>query len=548
MPFLCAQYLTAATLYVGPGQDYTHIQDAINNAGNTDTIIVSEGTYEENINFLGKAVTLTSENPDDPNVIAATIIDGSMPPDPNNASTVTFNSGETNDSILTGFTITGGTGTWLVIAWDLHEPYWNRCGGGIVCCNMSEPTITKNVITENTTGEGGGIYIYGNPVNIYNPSNPPLHISPVISHNTITNNSAVADHGFSPPNNDYTFDEHGDGGAIVAFQGVDAAITNNIIQNNQADFYGGGLHLRQWSNGTIADNQILNNNSALGAGIHITYTSAPLINENTIKANVTGGGGGGGIYVYYYSSPAIENNIICQNSSNYSSGIGIYWSSEPLIQNNFIIENYGPAILCNTAGATRIFNNTIASNYEKINGGGGIRCLGSANPFVENNIIAFNQGGYGIYAQSELNSIKHNNVWANELGNYNPDFGDRTGTNGNISADPNFAGIDNFHILPISPCVDAGDPEAAIPTESTDIDSEQRVFNEIVDIGADEVVTNPADFNIDGIVDILDLNTLTNQWLTAGDEQTNLFDDDFIDLADYTIFAKQWLWKSPWHQ
>ena len=118
----------------------------------------------------------------------------------------------------------------------------------------------------------------------------------------------------------------------------------------------------------------------------------------------------------------------------------------------------------------------------------------------------------------------------------------------NISADPNFAGIDNFHILPISPCVDAGDPEAVIPAESKDIDGEQRLFESIVDIGADEVVKNIADFNIDGIVDILDLNTFTAQWLTAGDEQTDLFDDDFIDLADYTIFTEQWLWKGAWNQ
>ncbi|GAI61123.1 unnamed protein product, partial [marine sediment metagenome] len=43
-------------------------------------------TYYENINFLGKAITVRSTDPNDPNVVAATIIDGNQPDDPNKAS------------------------------------------------------------------------------------------------------------------------------------------------------------------------------------------------------------------------------------------------------------------------------------------------------------------------------------------------------------------------------------------------------------------------------------------------------------------------------
>ena len=180
--------------------------------------------------------------------------------------------------------------------------------------------------------------------------------------------------------------------------------------------------------------------------------------------------------------------------------------------------------------------------------GGGIKCNGLSNPVIKNNIIAANQG-YGIFGSNEMNpTIRYNNVWHNDDGNYGPNVGDRTAIDGNISADPNFVNSDNYHILPISSCVDVGDPAFIPPEESCDIDGEKRLFGDYVDLGADEVVTNIADFNTDGIVDILDLNTLVAHWLTVGNPHTDLFDDDFIDLLDYVMFAQQWLWKAPWHQ
>ena len=110
---LCLQ-IEAAELYVRPG-DYPSIQSAIIDANDGDTVIVDPNIYYENINFLGRAITVCSSNPNDPNIVAATIIDGSLPADSNIASVVTFNNGEGNSSVLTGFTITGGTGSWIQV-------------------------------------------------------------------------------------------------------------------------------------------------------------------------------------------------------------------------------------------------------------------------------------------------------------------------------------------------------------------------------------------------------------------------------------------------
>jgi len=77
------------------------IQAAINAAGVDDTIIVAPYRYYENINFNGQQIVLRSTNPLDPNVVAATVIDGSYPG-------VTFGGDETPETVLTGFTVRGG--------------------------------------------------------------------------------------------------------------------------------------------------------------------------------------------------------------------------------------------------------------------------------------------------------------------------------------------------------------------------------------------------------------------------------------------------------
>jgi hypothetical protein len=485
---LCWAQVSAQTLYV-PSEEYSSIQSAIDDANAGDTIAVSAGTYQENINFLGKAITVRSADPNDPNVVAETIIDGSNPVDPNIGSVVTFNSGEDTNSVLSGFTITGGTGSWLPIAWHLHEIYWNRCGGGVLCYNMSAPTISKNVFTGNTAGQGGGVYVYGDPVNPNNPSNPPVHVSPVIAENTFVNNTASGAHGFPPPDSNYPNGDHGDGGAIVGFQGVDATIKGNLIQNNHADYYGGAIHLRQWSNGEISNNRILNNDSTLGAGIHITYISSPLVADNLIESNTTKGAGGGGIYVYYYSDPVIERNFIAQNYSWYSAGIGVYWDSEPQIRNNILVKNKGLAILCNTDGTTVVTGNTISDNYENFNSGG-IRCRSNSTPIIEHNIIASSEGGFGIYADAgSTPTVRYNNVWDNENGSYDSVIGDRTGINGNISIKPSFVNPDSndYALNYDSKCINAGDPNFAPAPNETDYYGDQRLLGQYVDIGADEV-------------------------------------------------------------
>ena len=564
MLFLGCAEAQSETLPV-PGV-YQTIQSAINDSNDGDVIIVEPNTYHENINFFGKAITVRSLDPNDANIVSATIIDGNELDDPNYGSVVTFNSGEGNDSVIEGFTITGGSGSWAQIYWEFKGYLWNRCGGGVLCLNSSSPTITRNVFVDNIAGQGGGIYFYN-------------YSDPIVANNTFINNSAIINHGYEDPDvNDSNNYDHGDGGAIVGFQYCDATITNNLIQNNHADYYGGGIHLRQWSNGEISNNQIINNDSTLGAGIHITYTSSPVITDNIIKLNNCTGGGGG-IYVYYHSNPLIERNIITLNSDWHSAGIGIHWSSAPTIRNNIIVENTGLGILFSGGNGIIVFN-TVSNNYAGISKGG-IKYQGTGNPVIENNIITSNENGFGIYADTgSIATISYNNVWGNPAGNYNSTIGDQTGINGNISVDPNFADPQNvdYHLQSeswrwdpneqqwqqdamTSRCIDAGNPGYSLTEEPLFVPNDPNCeWSENLRInmgaygGTSEASLPPygwalrADITNDGIVDFADLAFLTEHWLeTSANNPGDNTHDEIANFPDFAILANDWLKQNSWY-
>ena len=139
-----ASVATGATLHVdaGGGGDYTSIQAALDAAvTGHDKIEVNPGTYYEAIDFHGKAVRLYSKHGP-----AETIIDGT-----GNYHVVRCTSGEGPDTILEGFTITGGNAN------GAAEDAW---GGGMYNSGAS-PTVTNCVFTGNTADWGGGMFNTG---------------------------------------------------------------------------------------------------------------------------------------------------------------------------------------------------------------------------------------------------------------------------------------------------------------------------------------------------------------------------------------------------
>ena len=98
---ICSSAL-AVTRYVPI--DYPNIQAAIDDCNDGDVVIVEPNTYTGNgnrdIDFLGKAITVRNVDPNDPNIVAATIIDCGYA-----SNGFFFHFNEDANSILSGLTI-----------------------------------------------------------------------------------------------------------------------------------------------------------------------------------------------------------------------------------------------------------------------------------------------------------------------------------------------------------------------------------------------------------------------------------------------------------
>ncbi|MBC8231185.1 hypothetical protein H8E77_16655 [bacterium] len=215
--------------FVGPSEgkilpvpsEYDTIQSAIDAASNGDEVVVADGTYKgdenKNIDFLGKAITVRSENGP-----GNCIIDCE-----NSGRGFYFHNGEDSNSILKGFTIRNG-----YVNGD-----WPEDSGAGILCNFSSPTIQDNIVTENSAlYAGGGICCYES--------------SPLIRNNIINENSAYL------------------GGGIYCFRASSSAIIdNNIIDSNSAEFHGGGIFCSAYSYFTIINNIVKSNSAPTAGGV-----------------------------------------------------------------------------------------------------------------------------------------------------------------------------------------------------------------------------------------------------------------------------------------
>jgi len=263
-----------ATIYVP--DNYATIQGAIDASANGDVIIVRAGTYVENIDFVGKAITVKSEGG-----YEVTIIDGNQ-----DSSVITFQNGETHNSIIDGFTITNGTGS--VYGASIS-------GGGILCIDNSSPLIINNLITDNSANWGGGICSNNSA-------------SPLISYNIIKNNQAT------------------NGGGGIRSHEAFPDILGNIICDNQSDA-GGGIQCQWHSSSKIVNNIVFNNTATVGGGISCRHSSL-IISNNTV-ANNTATTDGGGFYCWRDSDAVITNSILWGNDALSGPEIWIGDTSSP---------------------------------------------------------------------------------------------------------------------------------------------------------------------------------------------------------------------------
>jgi len=458
--------------------DYLTIQAAIIAASDYDIIEVQPGTYKgdgnRDIDFLGKAITVQSIDPNDPNIVATTIIDcnGS---EAESHRGFYFHSGENEDSIVNGLTVTNGFDTYRgggIYCYQSSPIIENctisNCGndghGGGINCNKGSPKIRDCIITGNFSyGSGGGLSFYRSSATVINCM--------------VNGNSVV----------------YSRGGGIICDESSptfrDCVITGNVSMSGD----GGGISCNNESSPIFSDCLISGNLAdKLGGGIYCN-DSSPVISECTIGGNLASGGGGAHCQV---GSTAKFFNCLISGNTAIRSGGGIQcWDASPIITN------------C-----------TIADNLSEDRPGGGLECSLGASPEITNCILWDN-------SPQEVELRQHAQP-CKPLIIYSDIKGDWLGE-GNIDADPFFVELGfwdangvwvegDYHLLPGSPCIDVGD-NTAVPADTADLDGDGNT-------------TEPIPFDLDGNPRIVDGNDDGNSVVDMGAYETALSDP--VELLD----------------
>ncbi len=574
--------------------DHATIQEALDASTNGDTIIVMPsigspaGVYVENIQFPAMEITLCSSDPNDPAVVATTIIDGNA-----SESVVTFASYAPPGAVIDGFTISNG---------------FAAAGGGI-CCVNGDPTIRNCVITGNSADEGGGIRVWNGNAAIHHcvvSDNQAtfrgggiccvgfgsIVINPTITCCTITGNSIAGDWtyggGICCDSINVTIDDcvisgnstgsitdpGSEGGGVYNSDGT-VSITGCTIADNTAggnQSYGGGV---SGMGGELSiDNCTLTGNSTNGdeyyggGGISCTWGTLIVTDSRICNNSAVGGvgfvGGGGAIYALY-STSTISNCRIAVNEGKVGGAImvengDLQARNCEITFNTAVVDGGG---LCATEGNLTVTNCTIAQNTAALFGFGGGILAYSSTVELANAILWGDSAGFGpeIYLDywwepedTSTVNISYSDVEGGPNEIYVGDGSTLNWLTGSIDADPLFVDPDgpdddhetyednDFRLSAGSPCIDTGHNSFALLTP-TDLDGHARILCSQVDMGAYEF--GLGDYQCDQDVDLADFASwdecMTGPGVGPYDPGCEAFDSNYdfdVDLSDFAAFEE----------
>ena len=451
-----------ATIAVGPGRgyDFGTIQAGIDAANGGDTVLVAPGEYviTEPITFRGNAITVRSEaGPDQTTIRMGT------PADTYRGSIIIFENNETKDSILEGFTLTGGRGSRVSSLTST-----SLTGGGILF-DASSATVRNCAIVQNTTRHGGGVFCV-------HPCTPTL-IDCIMSANMAATSS---------------------GGGAFSYLGSSLTLTNCAILDNSATEFGGGVFCYDSSSVTMAD-CIIRGNSTTGAipyeagyggGLCCTENSSLELANCTLSGNSAGVSGGAAMCARN-ASVNMANCIVTENSATRIGSVMFCETGSSATFTNCVINansaaGDGGAVHCWSSALLTVANCTITGN-SAANDAGAIRCSSGCSGTVTNSIILGNTTTTGreisLVSGSTL-GVTYSNITGGQAGVDVQSGCTLNWDTGNIDADPYFAdpANDDYHLKSeagrwdsnsqswvqdavTSPCIDAGDPMSPINIE-----------------------------------------------------------------------------------
>ncbi len=369
---------------------------------------------------------------------------------------------------------------------------------------------------------------------------------------------------------------YGSGGGMYNYSSS-PTITNCKFSNNLAELDGGGVFNYKssptFTNCTFSNNTACTSNQSNegneGGGMY-NYSSFPTLNNCTFSGNYAYDDGGG--IFNYSSSPTLTNCTFSDNSVHFNGG-GVYNRlSSPTLTNCIFSGNsadYGGGGISNSSSSPTLSNCTFSgnnANYE----GGGIFNKDSSSPVFTNCVLWGNTGNLGKEVLNYDNESKATFSFCNiqdcydDTGQWVTNLG--TDNDNNIDSDPLFvrnpgtSGQDDpgdLHLKAGSPCINTGNNEG-LPADMLDIDgdenysenipydfeSEERIFNGTVDMGADEYVNNAPVLSAIGNKSINENQTLEFTVSAVDPNGENLTFDvsDLPDGANFDSNTKTFTW------
>ena len=295
---------------------------------------------------------------------------------------------------------------------------------------------------------------------------------------------------------------NGSGGAMQN-QNSSPVLTRVTFSGNETSGLGGGIS--NWDSSPILTDVVFNGNEARnGGGMHSFSDSSPVLTNVKFLENIARDTGGG-MVSSDGTSPVLTNVIFQENiAGDFGGAMFNSRGNSPILTNVVFTGNIGRdkgSAIYNT-NASPIFNNVTFSGHSIDYDSGVMYNRFGSNPVITNSIFSASENRFSNDEYDEIfnepsdtnpsNPVISYSIIANSGGsgaNWNTALGTDGGNN--LDADPLFISESNLRLEVSSPAIDAGSNAPFLSGGTgegitTDLDGNQRIVNDIVDMGAYE--------------------------------------------------------------